>query len=225
MMNSIILKARNEINLLAKNVPQGKHIVTTDIRKLSGKLYRTLDNHNKEVVFALCEELLEQRNWESGVIAFDWAYRVRDQYNEDTYFVFYKWLKKYVRGWGDCDDFCTHAFGALIKSRKYLFGEVLKWTGDDDFWVRRASAVVLIPAILHNDYEGIRPFLISDALMFDQHDLVQKGYGWMLKSLSTVDYENVRNYLVDKHSLMPRTAFRYALEKFDEKTRKRLMEL
>lgn len=224
-MNSIILNVRNELDLLVKNVPQGKHVITGDIRKLSGKLYRTLETHSMEVVFSLCEELLEQHDWESGIIAFDWAYRVRNQYNENTYAVFYDWLKKYVCGWGDCDDFCTHAFGALIRSHKYLFGEVLKWTGDEDFWVRRASAVVLIPAILHNDYKGIYPFKISDALLSDEHNLVLKGYGWMLKCLSTVDYENVKNYLVDKHSVMPRTAFRYALGKFDEGTRKRLMEL
>ena len=66
---------------------------------------------------------------------------------------------------------------------------------------------------------------ISDALLLDQHDLVQKGYGWMLKCLSTVDYENVKRYLIDKHFIMPRTAFRYALDKFDVETRKWLMEL
>ena len=143
-MDSVILKAQNEIDLLAKNVPQGKHIITADIRKLSGKMYRTLDNQSMEVVFSLCEELLEQRNWASGVIAFDWAYRVKNQYNENTYFVFYNWLKKYVRGWGDCDDFCTHAFGALIRNYKHLFEEILKWTRDDDFWVRRASAVEIM---------------------------------------------------------------------------------
>ena len=44
MMNSIIMKARNELDLLAKNVPQGKHMITADIRKVSSKLYRTLDN-------------------------------------------------------------------------------------------------------------------------------------------------------------------------------------
>ena len=196
-MNSVILKAKDELDLLAKNVPQGKHVITGDIRKLSGKLYRSLNDHGMEVVFSLCEELLEQHNWESSIIAFDWAYRVRNQYNENTYSVFYDWLKKYVRGWGDCDD----------------------------FWVRRASAVVLIPAILHNDYEAICPYQISNALLTDGHDLVQKGYGWMLKCLSTVDYENVKNYLIDKHSVMPRTAFRYALEKFDAGTRKVLMEL
>lgn len=54
---------------------------------------------------------------------------------------------------------------------------MIKWTKDTDFWVRRASAVILIPCILKNDYEGINPFVISDHLLEDEHDLVLKGYG------------------------------------------------
>ena len=29
-----------------------------------------------------------------------------------------------------------------------------------------------------NDYDGIDPFIISDRLMNDEHELVLKGYGW-----------------------------------------------
>lgn len=107
-MNVIVSKAIEEVNALAKNIPDGKHIITGDIRKLSAKIFKMVDNKNIKFVFELCEELLEQKNWALGVIAFDWAYRVKKQYDENTYEVFYRWLKKYVRGWGDCDDFCTH---------------------------------------------------------------------------------------------------------------------
>lgn len=224
-MSAIVKQAIHEIKLLADNVPDGKHIVTGDIRKLSARLYRVIEDKTIENVLALCEELLEEHSWGLGVIAFDWAYRVKEQYNEDTYEIFYGWLKKYVRGWGDCDDFCTHAFGELLRRNKSFFSEIKEWTKDEDFWVRRASAVILIPAILHNDYEEIDPLMISDLLMSDKHDLVQKGYGWMLKCLSQVDMETVTNYLIDNYTKMPRTAYRYALEKYDKETRKKLMNL
>lgn len=224
-MSVIVEQAIREIQLLADNVPDGKHIVTGDIRNLSARLYRLIEDKSIDNVLAFCEELLKERSWGLGVIAFDWAYRVKEQYNENTYEIFYSWLKKYVRGWGDCDDFCTHAFGELLRRNKSLFSKIKKWTRDKDFWVRRASAVILIPAILHNDYEGIEPLMISDLLMSDKHDLVQKGYGWMLKSLSQIDMETVTNYLIDNHTKMPRTAFRYALEKYDKETRKKLMSL
>lgn len=224
-MNSIIERAAYELKLLAENVPEGKHVVTADIRKLSARLYKDVKEKNIDNVLSLCEELLEEHSWGLGVIAFDWAYRVKAQYTEDTYEIFYSWLKKYVRGWGDCDDFCTHAFGELLRRYKTLFSKVKDWTKDEDFWVRRASAVILILAVLHNDYEGIDPFAISDSLLADKHDLVQKGYGWMLKSVSQVDAEAVIRYLMDNHDRMPRTAYRYALEKYDGETRRKLMAL
>ena len=207
-MNKVVIEATNEIKTLSENVAEGQHIVTGDIRRLAARLYRKIEDKSIENVLVLCEELLEEHSWAFGVIAFDWAYRVRDQYSETTY-----------------DTFYTHAFGEWLRRYKSAFQKVTEWTKDEDFWVRRASAVILIPAVLHKDYDGIDPLIISDALLTDEHDLVQKGYGWMLKCLSQVDRETVKNYLILHHGEMPRTAYRYALEKFDRETRKELMSL
>lgn len=224
-MNDLLRNAKQEIEILWSQTPEEKHIKTGDIRKLSAQLFRKISDKDIRNVFALCDEFLEEHSWELGVIAFDWAFRMKGKYNEETYQVFYGWLKKYIRGWGDCDDFCTHAFGELLRQDKSLFTHVIEWTQDKDFWVRRASAVILIPAILHNDYDGINPFIISDRLMKDEHDLVLKGYGWMLKSVSQIDQSSVEQYLIKNHALMPRVAYRYALGKFDKDTRKKLMAL
>lgn len=224
-MENVVQDAAVELDRLAANMPDGKHIITGEIRKLSGKLYRQAGVKEIEGVLALCEEFLARRDWAMGVIAFDWAYRVRAQYTENTYPVFYRWLKEYVRGWGDCDDFCTHAFGELLRQQKGLFPQVLEWTQDEDFWVRRASAVVLIPSILRDDYSGLMPFTVADRLLIDPHDLVRKGYGWMLKCLSQVDPDGVEAYLTAHCKDMPRVAYRYAVEKFDKETKQRLMAL
>ena len=169
--------------------------------------------------------MLNEHRWELGVIAYDWAARVNRQYTRDTYNVFYSWLKKYVRGWGDCDDFCTHAFGKLLQRHQDLFVNVLEWTKDADFWVRRASAVILIPSISRNDYAGLDPFKIADRLMNDENELVLKGYGWMLKVLSRVDEKGVIDFLVKNSKNMPRVSFRYAIEKMDKEKRSYLIGL
>ena len=224
-MNIIVEEAIEKIKELQEKTPNGKHIITGDVRKLSSKLFRQIEDKNIANVFALCEELLNEHTWALGVIAFDFAYRMKDFYNESTYDIFYCWLKDYVRGWGDCDDFCTHAFGELLRQKKTLFVKIITWTEDNDFWVRRASAVILIPSILKNDYDQIDPFAISDRLMSDKNQLVLKGYGWMLKSLSQIDPDCVEEYLIKNCKKMPRTSYRYALEKFDEETRSKLMRM
>lgn len=224
-VNPIAEEAARQLEALNAFVPKEGHLKTGEIRKLSAKLYRTLPDKSITAVFAACEALLERRDWALGVIAFDWAHRVKKLYDENTYAVFYRWLEEYVRGWGDCDDFCTHAFGELLRQRKDLFTKVIQWTDHPDFWVRRAAAVVLIPSILRKDSAGIEPLLIADRLLSDQHDLVRKGYGWMLKCLSQVEPETVTRYLEAHHKEMPRVAYRYAMEKLDPATKKRLMAL
>lgn len=224
-MDRIVEEAISKIQELEQHIPNGKHVVTGDIRKLSSKLFRQIKDKSIDHVFALCEELLNHRTWALGVIAYDFAYRVKSQYDESTYDIFFRWLKDYVRGWGDCDDFCTHAFGELLRQKKALFTKIIMWTNDCDFWVRRASAVILIPTIKKNEHDGIHPLEISNRLMLDKHDLVLKGYGWMLKVLSQIDQNCVMEYLIEKHERMPRVAYRYALEKFDKETKSMLMQI
>lgn len=225
-MNEDIVKlAKQEIATLQSNIPNGSHVKTGDIRKLSAKLYKIVPDKSIDVVLKICEILLEECSWELGVIAFDWANRIHKYYTIETYDIFYSWLKKYVQGWCDCDDFCTHAFGQLLIQHKEIFSKILNWTKDEDFWVRRASAVILIPAILKNDYADIYPLEIANRLLNDENYLVCKGYGWMLKALSKFDEELVIKYLEKKHSDMPRVSFRYAIEKMDTEKRRYLMGL
>lgn len=219
-MHNKVKQAKDELNGLSKETG----LKTITIRRLSAKLFRSLEDKNIDNVFSVCEEFLEQHDWAMGVIAFDWANRVQEQYNEYTFDIFESWLIKYVRGWGDCDDFCTHAFGVLLIQDHQLFDRIFKWTNHSDFWMRRAAAVILIPSIFHDRYHMFDPFRISDALMQDQNDLVLKGYGWMLKILSTKEKDKVYEYLLKNKNIMPRTAFRYALEKMDRNDKEQLMK-
>ena len=221
-MHEIITAASAELENVGYS-PKERHLKTGDIRKLSAKLFAGVGSKPAGEVFSICGELLEQRSWPMGVIAYDFAYRMRKHYDENTFDVFERWLAEYVRGWGDCDDFCTHAFGELICQNTRLAERTVGWTGRGEFWMRRAAAVVLIPSIKRNKYSETKPLRISDILMADGHDLVRKGYGWMLKELSVKEPELVFNYLMENIAAMPRVAFRYALEKMDAEKKRALM--
>jgi 3-methyladenine DNA glycosylase AlkD len=215
-------KALDSLNDSEKTPVRGC-VKTGDIRRMSAGLFRDLENKAADSVFALCGELLEQRSHAMGVIAYDFAHRVRSQYREDMFGLFEGWLEKYVRGWGDCDDFCTHAFGDLICRFTGLSENVTAWIKREEFWMRRAAAVVLIPSIGQNKYGETNPLLISDLLMADEHDLVRKGYGWMLKIMSKKEPDLVFEYMLKNKEHMPRVAYRYAVEKFAPEKRRILM--
>ena len=55
-------------------------------------------------------------------------------------------------------------------------------------------------------------FEISDMLLADMDDMVQKGYGWLLKEESRKHQKEVYDYVVKNRKVMPRTALRYAVE-------------
>jgi 3-methyladenine DNA glycosylase AlkD len=66
-------------------------------------------------------------------------------------------------------------------------------------------------------------FRIANVMLHDPDDMVQKGYGWMLKAYSQYDPANVFSFIMEHKSDMPRTAFRYAIEKMPENLRKKAM--
>ena len=66
-------------------------------------------------------------------------------------------------------------------------------------------------------------FEISDILLEDKDDLVQKGYGWMLKEASKSHQDEVYSYVMRNKGSMPRTALRYAIEKMPEGLRRSAM--
>lgn len=213
----------NEVKSRLSRLSKQTGLITGMARSVSDSVFRLIEDKRIDNVLTLCEQLLAERKWELSVVAYDWTYRVRKQYGEGTFDIFEGWLKKYVSGWGDCDDFCTHAFGELLSQYNGLFKQVVKWTEHPDFWVRRASAVILIYPIKKGQWQGLDPYLIADKLMNDDHYLVLKGYGWMLKVLSCVRPDEVCAYLEKNRKVMPRISFRYALEKLDKARKTALM--
>jgi 3-methyladenine DNA glycosylase AlkD len=67
-------------------------------------------------------------------------------------------------------------------------------------------------------------FQISDILMQDGDDLVQKGYGWALKEASKTWQSEVFDYILENRKRMPRTALRYTIEKMPKDLRSKAMK-
>jgi len=197
--------------------------VRTPIRKKIEKKYFP-KGASKQEVFSLCEKLLEKKTQEETHIAFGWAFRMKKEYKKQDFARFEKWLKNYVNNWAFCDDFCTHALGALVNQYPELVKKTMKWTKFKNRWLRRASAVVLI-------YPWTKPnlflkeiFQVADMLLEDEDDMVQKGYGWMLKVAADHYQKEVFNFVMKRKNQMPRTALRYAIEKMPSTMKKKAMD-
>ena len=155
--------------------------------------------------------------------AFDWALKVKKEYRPQDFKRFESWLKKYVDNWGTCDHLCTGAIGNLVHQFPEVAAKMRPWTKSRIRWQRRAAAVSLIVTVRNGELLN-EVFRTADNLLKDADDMVQKGYGWMLKEATHKFPNEVFKYVIKNKREMPRTALRYAIEKLPPAKRKEAMK-
>lgn len=178
---------------------------------------------SKKEIFSLSEKLLSSGYSEEAAIAFQWVLKMKNQFSKDDFNVFEKWLEKYIDNWAKCDDFMTHAFSEFLLQFPEFINKVKKWAFSKNRWERRASAVVFIPLIRKEKKYLKDVFEIALKLLEDKDDMVQKGYGWLLKEASNDFQRKVFDFVMEHKKEMPRTALRYAIEKMPSVMKKQAM--
>jgi 3-methyladenine DNA glycosylase AlkD len=197
-------------------------VTSAVVNNIAKKYYDQVKPLGKVGVFALCEELLKSNYSEEAMIACEWVYRFHNEYEIGDFSVFERWLTRYVNNWAKCDTLCNHTVGSFVEKYPQFIERLKEWTKSDNRWLRRASAVTLIiPAKKGQFLNDI--FEIVDNLLQDKDDLVQKGYGWLLKDASIKHCPEIFGYVMKNKQQMPRTALRYAIERMPAELKKQAM--
>ncbi len=198
-------------------------VKTEEVNQIAREFRKQLKPYSKHDILAICEELWKSQYLEEALIACIFSESLKKQYEPSDFAIFERWVNQYVNNWADCDTLCNHTIGSFLMMYPEYLNELKKWAKSSNRWTKRASAVSLIlPAKKGLFLEDI--FKIADILLLDKDDLVQKGYGWMLKSLSEKHQREVFNYVISNKQAMPRTALRYAIEKMPQELKAVAME-
>ena len=180
--------------------------------KIAVKYWKEVKALSKPEIFALCEDLFKSDYSEEAAVASDWAPRLTNQFEPADLALFKRWIESYLNDWAKVDGFCNHTVGNFAQKYPASVTEIVSWASLSNRWLKRASAVsLIIPAKKGLFLNEI--FTISDRLLTDKDDMVQKGYGWMLKEASNLHQDDVYHYVLKHRHDMPRTALRYAIEK------------
>jgi len=198
-------------------------VKTAAVTNIAKQTFKLIEDLSKKDIFDLCEELWQSNMLEESFVACNWAYSLRSRFSEDDFGRLEKWVGTYINNWASCDTLCNHTIAAFIEKYPGYAGRLKEWTGSQNRWVRRASAVSFILPARKGLFKG-EIFEIAGRLLLDHDDMVQKGYGWMLKSLAESYEDEVYQFVMDKKSIMPRTALRYAIEKMPETKRREAMK-
>ena len=210
-----------------------------EVNKIAKEIFEQIKECPKQDIFEMCEELWKSTYLEEAIIACYWSELLCEKYEIEDFATFEYWLDNYVNNWADCDTLCNHTVGSFVMMYPEYVSKLKEWAKSPNRWMRRGSAVTLIiPARKGLFLEDILE--IADILLLDKDDLVQKGYGWMLKAASLSEktakgkemkkeikkkhLDAVFNYVMKNKSIMPRTALRYAIQKMPEDLRSEAMK-
>jgi 3-methyladenine DNA glycosylase AlkD len=124
-----------------------------------------------------------------------------------------------VNNWDLVDTSAPYIVGAHLvpRSRRVLY----RLADSDNLWQRRIAMVATSAFIQKGDLKDT--FGIAQRLLADEHDLIHKAIGWMLREAGDYSRADMIDFLKRHYSQMPRTALRYAIEHLPEGQRKRAL--
>ncbi len=160
---------------------------------------------------SLTEELLASGYLDAASVGLRILDRFRRKLGAEHFTLFDGWVE-YLDNWASTDHLTTHHISEAIRDDPELVEQLIKWTGSENRWRRRAAAVTMVLIARKGDMLP-EVFRIADKLMLDKDDMVQKGVGWMLKEASKQHPQEIHDYLVKWKPRSPALILRYASEK------------
>jgi 3-methyladenine DNA glycosylase AlkD len=147
-------------------------------------------------------------------------YEKGDKNEKEVIFSFYLKNRRGINNWDLVDLSAPKIIGKhlLTKDKSLLF----KFALSKNFWERRIAILSTYEFIGNGDYDAA--IKIAEMLLFDEHDLIHKAVGWMLREIGKRDLQTEEKFLKIHYKRMPRTMLRYAIEKFPETKRKKYLQ-
>ncbi len=116
-----------------------------------------------------------------------------------------------VNNWDLVDASAPKILGRWLLAHPPERKMLTKLSASDSVWERRIAVLATHPLIQAAQFDEI--LRLSKRLLGDQHDLMHKAIGWMLREMGKVDAIALTNFLEQHVHRMPRTMLRYAIEK------------
>ncbi|MBI2558856.1 DNA alkylation repair protein [Candidatus Woesearchaeota archaeon] len=152
----------------------------------------------------------------TGLLILVYKYEKADSEEKDRIIDFY--IKHRHRGnnWDFIDCIADKLLGNhLIVKDKSLLYNLAK---SESIWDRRIAIITTFAFIKNKRFEDT--IKISEILLNDKQDLIQKAVGWMLREMGKRDESELIKFLDENYRKMPRTMLRYSIERLDEKSKK-----
>jgi 3-methyladenine DNA glycosylase AlkD len=143
------------------------------------------------------------------------------EFGDRQFVLFESWLDR-ISNWADHDGLVHYLIAPMIAANPTRLKNVFRWARSANRWHRRAACVALI--------RGARARMffpeitkLSDLLLNDEDDMVQKGLGWLLRETAKFESKRTVPYLMKIRSRAPRLVLRTACETLPLAAKRRIL--
>lgn len=166
--------------------------------------------HGLPFIVEVADKLFCGRVLEEKVFAVFLLEKLTHQFGESEFQIFESWLDR-ISSWADHDGLVHYLIAPMVCAEPKRVPRVFEWSKSPDRWHRRAACVALIYGTRQRQFwPEIQQ--LSNSLLTDEDDMVQKGLGWLLRETVKADPGRGVRYLETIRDRAPRLVLRTAAE-------------
>ncbi len=197
---------------------------TPSLRALESRIYGAVGKHwTVNHACRFCDSLVRKKYLECKALGVMLLARYRKHFQRELLGMIKTWLTENLcDNWAAADTLAGQVLAPLVGRYPELIDELLSWTGSDNLWLRRSAAVGLVP-IARKGTRLDAAYRVAESLFGDDEDLIHKASGWLLREAGKTDMERLRAFLLSRGARIPRTALRYAIERFPASEKNELL--
>lgn len=180
-----------------------------------------LEQHDFDFLVEVADQLFSGPVLEEKVAGIFLLENLTDKCGDREFQLFENWLDR-IGSWADHDGLVHSLISPMVVAKTSRAKAAFKWAKSPNRWHRRAACVALIRAARAR---MLFPEItkLSDNLLSDQNDMVQKGLGWLLREAAKYDAKRTVPYLMKIRDRAPRLVLRTACETLPVATKKRVL--
>jgi 3-methyladenine DNA glycosylase AlkD len=195
---------------------------TGELRKVAHRFHRVLLNeHGLDYLVSVADQLFRGRVLEEKSIAVMLLEKSVGQFGPKQFLLFDEWLDR-VSSWADHDALVYYLISPMMVDNPARLPVVFRWARSPNRWRRRAACVALIRGARRRMF---RPEIarLSEMLLGDDDDMVQRGLGWLLREYAKADAVSAVKLLMKLRARAPRLVLRTACETLAPKTKAKVL--
>ncbi len=184
---------------------------TANLRRATRGFRREIrKEYGFDFLLQVADELFSGAVLEEKVTAVFLLEKLDAEFGDGEFRMFESWLDR-ISSWADHDGLVHYLIAPMVAAKPARVRAVFRWAKSPDRWHRRAACVALIQGTRQKKF--FREITkLSDALLDDEDDMVQKGLGWLLRETAKYDAKRTVPYLMKIRGRAPRLVLRSACE-------------